>query len=92
MTTMRVLAAAALIVASAWAPHVALSQAPGTTRNDLQRHDLAPTRGGSSARRFRPGSGRPEALAPGYHINKAAFGPNRGDWSYEASALSGGSE
>ena len=41
MTTMRVLAAAALIVASAWAPHVALSQAPGTTRNDLQRHDLS---------------------------------------------------
>ena len=40
MTTMRVLAAAALIVASAWAPHVALSQAPGTTRNDLQRHEV----------------------------------------------------
>jgi quercetin dioxygenase-like cupin family protein len=41
MTTIRILAAAALIVASLWAPHVALSQAPGTTRTDLQRHDLS---------------------------------------------------
>ena len=41
MTTTRILAAAALIVASAWAPHVALAQAPGITRTDLQRHDLS---------------------------------------------------
>ena len=41
MITTRILAAAALIVASAWAPHVALAQAPGITRTDLQRHDLS---------------------------------------------------
>ena len=33
--------AAALIVASAVASHVALAQAPGITRTDLQRHDLS---------------------------------------------------
>ena len=41
MTTTRILAAAALIVASALAPHVAQAQAPGITRTDLQRHDLS---------------------------------------------------
>ena len=41
MKTNRILAAAVLIVASALAPHVALAQAPGVTRNDLQRHDLS---------------------------------------------------
>ena len=33
--------AAGLILASALAPHIALAQSPGVTRNDLQRHDLS---------------------------------------------------
>jgi quercetin dioxygenase-like cupin family protein len=37
--TTRIMAVAALIVASALAPHVA--QAPGIKRTDLQRHDLS---------------------------------------------------
>ena len=41
MQTTRILAAAALIVASALAPHVALAQAPGIKRTSLQRHDLS---------------------------------------------------
>jgi quercetin dioxygenase-like cupin family protein len=39
--TTRIMAVAALIVASALAPHVALAQAPGIKRTDLQRHDLS---------------------------------------------------
>ena len=35
------MAAAALIVASALAPHIALAQQPGIKRTDLQRHDLS---------------------------------------------------
>ena len=41
MNTTRILAVAALIVASAVAPHVALAQALGIKRTDLQRHDLS---------------------------------------------------
>jgi len=41
MKTTRILAAVALIVASALALHAALAQAPGITRTDLQRHDLS---------------------------------------------------
>ena len=41
MKTTRTIAAAALIVASALAPHVALAQAPGIKRTDLQRNDLS---------------------------------------------------
>jgi quercetin dioxygenase-like cupin family protein len=41
MKTTQVLAAAALIVASCLAPHVALTQQPGIKRTDLQRHDLS---------------------------------------------------
>ena len=40
MKTIRTMAAAALIVASALAPHAALTQ-PGIKRTDLQRHDLS---------------------------------------------------
>lgn len=40
MRTIRLMAAAALIVATASAPHVALAQQPGVKRTDLQRHDL----------------------------------------------------
>jgi quercetin dioxygenase-like cupin family protein len=39
--TTRIMAAAALIVASALAPHVPLAQAPGIKRTDRQRHDLS---------------------------------------------------
>jgi quercetin dioxygenase-like cupin family protein len=39
--TTRIVAVGALIVASALAPHVALAQAPGIKRTDLQRHDLS---------------------------------------------------
>ena len=40
MTTTRIMAAAALIVGGALAPHVAPAQQPGTRRTELQRHDL----------------------------------------------------
>jgi hypothetical protein len=39
--TTRIMAVAALIVASVLAPHVTLAQAPGIKRTDLQRHDLS---------------------------------------------------
>ena len=41
MTTMRILAAVALLVASTWALQAAWAQKPGTPRTDLQRHDLS---------------------------------------------------
>ena len=41
MRTNRILAGAALIVASALAPHVVLAQQQGVKRTDLQRHDLS---------------------------------------------------
>jgi quercetin dioxygenase-like cupin family protein len=41
MKTTRIMAAAALIVASTLAPHIALAQQPGIKRTDLQRHDLS---------------------------------------------------
>ena len=41
VNTTRILAVAALIVASAVAPHVALAQALGIKRTDLQRHDFS---------------------------------------------------
>ncbi len=41
MTTMRAMAAVALIVASGWALNAAWAQRAGTTRTDLQRHDLS---------------------------------------------------
>ena len=41
VSTTRIMAVAALIVASALATHVARAQAPGITRTDLQRHDLS---------------------------------------------------
>jgi hypothetical protein len=41
MKTSRILAAAALIVASALALDLALAQAPGIKRTDLQQHDLS---------------------------------------------------
>ena len=41
MTTTRIMAAVALIVASASALHLASAQQPGVKRTDLQRHDLS---------------------------------------------------
>ena len=41
MKTTQIMAVAALIVGSGLALHMALAQAPGITRNDLQRHDLS---------------------------------------------------
>jgi quercetin dioxygenase-like cupin family protein len=41
MKTIRTMAAAALIIASSLAPHIALAQQPGIKRIDLQRHDLS---------------------------------------------------
>jgi len=41
MNIFRTMTAAGLILASALAPHIALAQSPGVTRNDLQRHDLS---------------------------------------------------
>jgi quercetin dioxygenase-like cupin family protein len=41
MKTTRIMAVAVLIVGSTLALHVARSQQPGVTRNDLQRHDLS---------------------------------------------------
>jgi hypothetical protein len=41
MKTTRIMAVAALVVASGLALHMALAQAPGITRTDLQRHDLS---------------------------------------------------
>jgi quercetin dioxygenase-like cupin family protein len=41
MKTSRILALAALVAASAWAPQAALAQQAGVTRTDLQRHDLS---------------------------------------------------
>ena len=41
MKTSRIIALAALIAASALAPHAALAQQPGIKRTDLQRHDLS---------------------------------------------------
>ncbi len=41
MKTTRIMTAAALIIASAVAPHIALTQGPGIKRTDLQRNDLS---------------------------------------------------
>ena len=41
MKTTQIMAVAALIVGSGLALHMARAQAPGITRNDLQRHDLS---------------------------------------------------
>ncbi len=41
MKTTGIIAVAALIAASAWAPHATLAQQPGIKRTDLQRHDLS---------------------------------------------------
>ena len=70
VNTTRILAVAALIVASASAPHVARAQAPGITRTDLQRHDLSVPGGGviQVCVEFTPGVVAPKHSHPGEEI------------------------
>lgn len=70
MKTTRILAAAALIVASALAPDVALAQWPGISRTDLMRNDLsAPGREVIQALvTFAPGVTAPRHSHPGEEL------------------------
>jgi quercetin dioxygenase-like cupin family protein len=70
MKTTRFFAAAALIVASAFAPHVTLAQVPGIKRTDLQRGDLsAPGREVIQVLvEFAPGVAFPNHSHPGEEI------------------------
>jgi quercetin dioxygenase-like cupin family protein len=70
MKTTRIIAAAALIVAGALAPHVALAQWAGIKRTDLQRSDLsAPGREVIQALvEFAPGVAAPRHSHPGEEI------------------------
>ncbi len=70
MKTTRIMAAAALIIASALAPHVALAQQPGIKRTDLQRHDLSvPGREAIQVRvELAPGAAFPKHSHPGEEI------------------------
>ena len=87
--TTRIMAVAALIVASAVAPHVALAQALGIKRTDLQRHDFSvPGREVIQVLvEFAPGVVAPNHSHPGEEI--VYVGPNlaKGDFL----AKSGGS-
>jgi quercetin dioxygenase-like cupin family protein len=68
--TMRVMAMAALIVASVLTPHVAWAQQAGIKRTDLQRHDLsAPGREAVQVRvDFAPGAAFGRHTHPGEEI------------------------
>jgi quercetin dioxygenase-like cupin family protein len=70
MKTTRIMAAAALIVGSGLALHLAQAQQPGTKRTDLQRHDLsAPGREVVQVRvDFDPGYVAPMHTHPGEEI------------------------
>ena len=70
MKTTRITAAAALIVGSGLALHVALAQQAGTKRTDLQRHDLsAPGREVFQVRvDFEPGAAFGRHTHPGEEI------------------------
>ena len=70
MKTIRMLTAAALIVASGLAPHVALAQQPGIKRTDLMRHDLsAPGREVNQVLvEFAPGVAFPAHSHPGEEL------------------------
>lgn len=70
MKPARKLAAAALIVAGAWASHAALAQLPGTERTDLLRHDLsAPGREVIQVLvEFVPGAAAPRHSHPGEEL------------------------
>jgi len=70
MKTTRVLAAAALMVASGLAPHLALAQQAGVKRTDLQRHDMGiPGREAIQVRvEIAPGVAFPKHTHPGEEI------------------------
>jgi quercetin dioxygenase-like cupin family protein len=70
MRTSRIIAVAALIVASALALHTALAQQPGIKRTDLLRHDLsAPGREAIQVLvEFAPGVSFPRHAHPGEEL------------------------
>src|SRR5215218_6866641 len=76
MKTSRIMAVAALIVASAWAPHAALAQQPGIKRTDLQRHELSvPGREAIQVLvEFAPGVSFPRHTHPGEELVYVAEG------------------
>jgi quercetin dioxygenase-like cupin family protein len=81
MTTIRIVAAAALIVASAVALRVVQGQQAGATRTELQRHDLSvPGREVIQVRvDLEPGSVFPSHTHPGEEIIYVL----EGTWEYE---------
>lgn len=70
MRTTRIIAAAALIVVGAFAPHVAVAQWQGIKRTDLQRNDLSfPGREVIQVLvEFAPGAAAPNHAHPGEEI------------------------
>lgn len=70
MKTSRIIALAALVAASACAPHAALAQQEGIKRTDLQRHDLSvPGREVVQVLvEFAPGASFPRHAHPGEEI------------------------
>ena len=80
MKTTRIMAVAALIVASGLALHMALAQAPGVKRTDLQRHDLSvPGREVVQVRvELAPGVSFPKHTHPGEEIIYVL----EGTWEY----------
>ena len=70
MKTTRIFAAAAVALAGAFAPHIALAQWPGITRTDLMRDDLStPGREVIQALvKFAPGASAPRHSHPGEEL------------------------
>jgi quercetin dioxygenase-like cupin family protein len=70
MNTNRIFAAAAIVLAGALAPHIALAQWPGITRTDLMRDDLStPGREVIQALvKFAPGASAPRHSHPGEEL------------------------
>jgi quercetin dioxygenase-like cupin family protein len=80
MKTARIMTVAALIVAGGLALHMALAQAPGIKRTDLQRHDLSvPGREVVQVRvELAPGVSFPKHTHPGEEIIYVL----EGTWEY----------
>jgi len=80
MKTTRIMTVAALIVAGGLALHMALAQAPGVKRTDLQRHDLSvPGREVVQVRvELAPGVAFPKHTHPGEEIIYVL----EGTWEY----------
>jgi len=80
MKTTRIMALVALIVAGGLALHMALAQAPGVKRTDLQRHDLSvPGREVVQVRvELAPGVSFPKHTHPGEEIIYVL----EGTWEY----------